>query len=466
MHIQATPSLSSITASAPVIPPAPLSLSEALASAAETRELRLGPGTVEDVADIFRRQFPGRKALVVADPVTFRLAGGRIQRQLAGAGLADAAPFVFDDPNLYAEFGFVEQLEHVFRRHDAIAVAVGSGTINDLAKLAAHRVGRPYLCVATAASMDGYTAFGASITFRGAKQTFDCPAPQAVVADLEVIRTAPSEMTASGYADLQAKVTAGADWLVANALGVDPLNPRAWSIVQGGLRDALADPDGARRGDPAALGALTEGLMLGGFAMQWSKSSRPASGAEHQFSHLWDMEHHTHQGQAPSHGFKVGVATLAIASLYEKLLEIPFDKIDVGHCVAQWPEWDAVAADIRERFAGDDFVHTALEETAAKFVSREQLRQQLLLLTAVWPALREQLRAQLPPLSELRRRLEIVGAPARPEEIGITAARLRRTFQRAYFIRRRFTVLDLAVRTQTLEPCLAALFGAGGTWSR
>lgn len=39
--------------------------------------------------------------------------------------------------------------------------------------------------------MDGYTAFGSSITFRGAKQTFNCPAPRAVIADIDLIRGAP-----------------------------------------------------------------------------------------------------------------------------------------------------------------------------------------------------------------------------------------------------------------------------------
>ena len=59
--------------------------------------------------------------------------------------------------------------------NDAIPIAVGAGSINDLTKLAAHLCGRQYLSVATAASMDGYTAFGASITHEGSKQTFDCP---------------------------------------------------------------------------------------------------------------------------------------------------------------------------------------------------------------------------------------------------------------------------------------------------
>ena len=287
-----------------------LTAAEALGSARETRALLVARRALRETGRIFHEQFPGARAVVVADEQTLPLAALAVAESLRSAGIACVPMFVFRDPALYAEFRFVRELEASLKNHDAIPVAVGSGTINDLAKLASHRAGRPsYLCVATAASMDGYTAFGASITHDGAKQTFNCPAPRAVVADLDVIRRAPVEMTASGYADLLAKVTAGADWILADALGAEPIDPRAWAIVQGGLRDALADPAGARAGQESAIAPLVEGLMLGGFAMQWSKSSRPASGAEHQFSHLWDMEHHTHQGSAPSHGFKVGIAT-------------------------------------------------------------------------------------------------------------------------------------------------------------
>ena len=123
--------------------------------------------------------------------------------------------------------------------------------------------------------MDGYTAFGASITYQGSKQTFNCPAPMAVVADLDVICAAPEEMNASGYADLLAKTTAGADWLVADALGVEAIDRTAWAIVQGGLREAVADPAGVRNRNPEAVRQLTEGLMLSGFAMQ-SATVQPA----------------------------------------------------------------------------------------------------------------------------------------------------------------------------------------------
>jgi glycerol-1-phosphate dehydrogenase [NAD(P)+] len=444
---------------------AKLTLGDALRSARETRALVVGRGALGETARVFQEQFPACRAVVVADKLTFGFAGKTVHNALASAGVTCLAPFVYTDPALYAEFRFVEQLETSLHQHDAIPVAVGSGTMNDLVKLAAHRTGRPaYMCVATAASMDGYTAFGASITHQGAKQTFDCPAPRAVVADIDIICRAPSEMTASGYADLSAKITAGADWILADALGAEPIDPRAWAIVQGGLRDSLADPAGARAGAEAAITPLVEGLMLGGFAMQWTKSSRPASGAEHQFSHLWDMEHHVHNGEAPSHGFKVGIATLASTRFYDQLLRHDFSALDVEHCVARWSSVEGAETRARRMFVGTDFTDTAVTETRAKHVSVPVLRGQLQQLKGTWPAIRERLQAQLLSAAEMKRRLDLAGAPTEPEQIGITRERLRESFFRAYHIRRRFTVLDVAVRTGTLDTLLNGIFGSRGIW--
>ena len=212
----------------------------------------------------------------MADTNTFAAAGQAVLKEFRRAGHACREPFIFAEQNLHAEQQHVAALEEALKEHEAIPVAVGSGTINDLTKLAAHRAGRQYLAVATAASMDGYTAFGASIACEGSKQTINCPVPAAVVADLDVIRAAPASMNAAGYADLLAKTTAGAEWLLADALGVEAIDPTAWAIVQGGLREAVANPAGVRDRNAEALRQLTEGLLLGGFAMQSAKSSRPA----------------------------------------------------------------------------------------------------------------------------------------------------------------------------------------------
>lgn len=437
---------------------------QALKAANETRALRIGSGILNEVAGLFKEQFAGKKAIVVADTTTYRVAGEKVEAELRNANIELLPSFVFTDSHLYAEYSYVDRLVESLKVHDAIPVAVGSGTINDLTKLASHLIGRRYMCVATAASMDGYTAFGASITANGAKQTFSCPAPQAVLADIEIIKRAPGPMTASGYADLFAKVTAGADWILADWMGVEDIDEKAWMIVQDGLHDALSNPEGALAGDEKAVSQLIEGLMLGGFAMQWSKSSRPASGAEHQFSHLWNMEHHLHHGEHISHGFQVSIGMLAITAFYEQVLNTPLEKLDVEACCAAWPEPDLAEKVALDMFAGTDFPNIGLQETKAKYVTREQLAVQLRQLKEYWPEIRERLSKQLIPYKEVKQCLRQVGAPTEPEQIGITRKRLRETFVRAQFIRRRFTVLDLAVRTGYMEKWLDGLFGEGKIW--
>ena len=439
-------------------------LAKALAAARETRALEIGEHAIANTARIFREQFGAKPAVMVTDENTFRIAGEKVAASFRAAGRTLLEPFIFRSPDLYAENRFVLELENALRKHEAIPLAVGSGTINDLTKLAAHRTDRPYIAVATAASMDGYTAFGASITFEGSKQTFLCPAPTAVVADLEIICGAPAEMNAWGYADLLAKVTAGADWIVADALGPEPIDAGAWEIVQSRLRSMVSDPGGIRTARPQAIAHLTEGLMLGGFAMQAMKSSRPASGAEHQFSHLWDMQHHTHNGRAPSHGFKVGIGTLAVTALYERLFEQPLEQLDVDRCCAAWPNREDWLKQARAQFADAELIAVATKEIAAKANGREVIRQQLTKLRATWPELKTRLQKQLIPFAKLKSMLQDAGAPVEPEHISITRTRLKETFRQAFFIRRRFTVLDLAVRAGLLDRCVDEVFSTRGPW--
>jgi glycerol-1-phosphate dehydrogenase [NAD(P)+] len=286
----------------------------------------------------------------------------------------------------------------------------------------------------------------------------------AVLADLNVISAAPGLMNSWGYADLLAKVTAGADWIVADALGAEPIDAQAWAIVQGRLREMVADPGGVPARNRVAIGQLVEGLMLGGFAMQSAKSSRPASGAEHQFSHLWDMQHHTHNGKAPSHGFKVAIGTLAVTALYEHLFELRMEKLDVAVRCAAWPDAETWCRRAGELLQDNELAAGTAKELRAKHITSGQLHGQLEKLRAIWPELRQKLRTQLLPLATLQQMLREAGAPTEPEQIGISRERLRRSYWQAFCIRRRFTVLDLAVRTGLLDPCLSHIFGPDGLW--
>ena len=360
---------------------------------------------------------------------------------------------------------FVEELDGVLAATDAVPVAVGSGVINDLTKLCSHHNGRRYMVVGTAASMDGYTAYGASITKDGNKQTFDCPAPLGMVLDPSISAAAPARMSASGYADLIAKIPAGADWMLSDAVGSEPMDDFAFGLVQDGLKEALSDPAGVHAGNVEKVEQLAEGLLLSGFAMQATQSSRPASGAEHQFSHLWDMEHLKYNGASVSHGFKVGIGTLASTAFLEMLLDAPVEQLDIERCVAAWKSWDETERDIRAIFNDDpEFVARGLKETRDKYVDREGLRDQLTRLKKAWPELRERIRRQIIPFDEVRRRLELVGAPYEPEQIGVSRTRFREAFGKIPYMRSRYTVIDTAFRCGWMEEWLDRLFGKGGVW--
>ncbi len=108
--------------------------------------ITIGSGVLAGIAEVFSQEFPGRSAMVMADDNTYDLAGREVQRRLCAAGCSTKEPFVFPGkPTLHADYRHVLELEAALRAHDAIPVAVGSGTVNDLAKLAVHRCGRPYL---------------------------------------------------------------------------------------------------------------------------------------------------------------------------------------------------------------------------------------------------------------------------------------------------------------------------------
>jgi glycerol-1-phosphate dehydrogenase [NAD(P)+] len=439
----------------------------ALEDATDTRDVLIGPGALEAVAELVGRSAGDRPAVVVADETTWRVAGERVQRRLEAAGRATAEPYRFPPGAfVYAQYENVERLREALAGHDAVPVAVGSGTLNDLVKRAAHELGRPYLTVATAASMDGYTAFGASIAKDGYKQTLTCPAPRAVVADLDVLTGAPAAMTASGYGDLLGKVTAGADWLVADALGVEPVDPGVWSLVQGPLRAAVGRPAELAVGDPAAMDSLIEGLVLSGLAMQAHASSRPASGAEHQFSHLWEMEGLGHDRRPPlSHGFKVGVGTVAVAALYERLLARDLAAVDAAAVRAAWPTPEQVEAAVAAAHTAPGLATAAVAESLAKHAAPDRLERRLALLADRWPTLRDRLAAQLLPAARLAGMLAAAGCPTGPAELGLDRAAFRATYARARMIRRRYTVLDLAAETGLLDECVDELFAPGGFWS-
>jgi glycerol-1-phosphate dehydrogenase [NAD(P)+] len=314
--------------------------------------------------------------------------------------------------------------------------------------------------------MDGYAAFGASITRDGFKITRTCPAPALVVASLDVMATAPARLTASGYGDLIEKVPAGADWVVADALRIEPVDPTAWNLVQPSLRHALADPAACAAGDLGAVSALAEGLLLSGLAMQAHRSSRPASGAGHNFSHQWEMEGHGLDWNPPlTHGIKVGLGTIACCALYEAALGLDVSGIDPEARAAEWLTPEEDVARVTALQPRPEIREPAIAQSQLKYVPAGDAADRVRAIKAAWPAIVERVRPLLLSPAEVAWRLHQVGASYHPAQVGISQVRLRRTYLQAQTIRSRYTIFDALYELGLLDQVVDSLFAPGGYWS-
>ena len=369
----------------------------------ETECFILDSGALAAVPGLCREFFPGRRPWIVADGNTWGAAGKGVLNSLREAGLTPVGPYLFPaSPPLHAENRHVDTLVAAMPP-DAVPVAVGGGTVNDLVKRAAFVAGRRYLCVPTA-----------------------------------VLKAAPPEMAAAGYADLAAKIPAGADWLIVDTLGLEPIRPEVWQMVQPELRDRLSEP--------ADLEKIFLGLAATGYAMQLYRDSRPASGAEHLVSHVWEME-----GIEASHGFKVGIGTLAVTAMMTEAFRLSAAEL---HRVASPPsgpeEREREIAALLSRGVYGDAAGIAMK----KFLSGNELLERRSLIASKWEQMGERVLRQLIPFNEMKRQFQRAGCPVHPAEIGLARADFRDGFRRAQLIRKRYTVLDLAYEAGILELLL------------
>jgi len=435
-------------------------IQRALEAATETKAFITGEGCRLDTPTVFQQYFPGATAIIIADENTFQAAGQIVQERLQGSGVRVLVPYIFPGaPILHAEYEHVETLRELLVQHpEVIPIAVGSGTLNDLVKRTVYELNRRYMIVATAASVDGYSSFGAPIVQHGFKKTMECPAPLVIVADIEVLRDAPFKMTAAGYADLMSKIPAGADWIIADFVDEEPIQPPIWNMIQPPLKTWLGSPERLKEGDAQAFEYLFEGLTMTGFAMQAMHNSRPASGADHLLSHIWDMQHHCDaNGQSVSHGFQVSIGTLGSTALMEVVFARDIQQLDIDAVCQQWISWEAREAEIQHAFKGTPIIDRVLAECQAKYIPVEQLRTRLEQLVAGWEALRQKVSEQIIPYQQLKTMLQAADCPVTPEQINVTKERMRNTYLLAQMIRNRYTILDLAYELNWLEECVGEI---------
>ena len=444
------------------IPVSPFSLMQCLKYADETETVVSKTGALEEIPALIREIFEFDVVYLVSDENTFKAAGQKVKEILIDAGIKIAGSHIFPgSQQLKSDYKHVDCLRNHFKLYekfpDIIPVVIGAGTLNDLVKRAAYELEIPYLCIPTAASVDGYTPNGASLLKYGFKQTFPCSAPKAISADWDILKAAPIWLSSSGFGDLAGKITAGTDWIIAakagthGALQAPSIDPLCWAMVQNGLLETLIKSAEAANGDIEAVGKLFESLAITGFAMQYMKSSRPVSGTEHLFSHIWEMEDFS-----ATHGHKVAVGTLITTAFTEIFFADPFGPPLTSKSYKR-PSIDERKEEVFSGFKNSPARDRITETAAEKFMDEKTIKNINEAFKDSWEKIRSSVLEKLLPYEKLKELLKKGGCPVIPEEIGLTRDLVIADTRRAQMIRNKYGILDLSWDMGNMEIILGKI---------
>jgi glycerol-1-phosphate dehydrogenase [NAD(P)+] len=427
-----------------------------------TQAIILAAGGLQQLPACCAHHLPGRRVLVVDDATTHRLAGAR------AAALLRQADYGVDTLTLptpatghvVADDATVATVKAAIRPDIDFLLAVGAGTVNDVTKLASTQANVPYLVCPTGLSMNGYTSAIAAMLSQGVKRTIPARPAVAVVADLDILSTAPAVMTRAGLGDILSKPVSTADWMLAHLIKGEYYCQVPLRLVERAERACRASAVAIGHGTPEGLQPLAEALFLSGISMVVAGSSSPASGGEHLLSHYWDMTAHLHGRPGHFHGAQVGVATLVTATLYAHLRCLDPADIDIAALRAQYPDWSTQERLMR-RVHGP-LAEAIIPEARKKYLPRDQKEQEWRFIRTHWQDIWQALDAILLPAQAIREVLQAAGAPTTMRALGISAAELRTAFLHAKDMRGRYTVLDFAHDLGLLSTCCDEVLAQSG----
>jgi glycerol-1-phosphate dehydrogenase [NAD(P)+] len=397
------------------------------------REWVYGQEALARLPEVCGRHGRGRRVHVMSDARTHKAAGHEALSRLVGAGFHVSSSIVPDpatgrSPSCDDKTKTRAQAE--IPPCDLL-VAVGSGVINDLAKWIAFEKDTPYLVVATAASMNGYSSANVAATVKGVKTLFNARSPAAILSSPRILAQAPYEMTASGFGDLLAKFTSTTDWRLCQILLEEYYCDRCVELQKQFDPGAMTSGGALSNRDPRALKALFEALALSGILMTMAGSSAPASGGEHMISHTLDMMAALEGGDHDLHGRQVGVATVFTAALYQELLAMEGPRLEALPAELDRGFWGGMAQAVEGH-------HARKKIKAVRAVERLRVRPEL------WDEIRESLAPMVASPEVIKGHLQAAAAAHRLEDIAVSPERFLQAVDHAHEIRDRYTVMDLA----------------------
>lgn len=383
------------------------------------RYLKIGRGAVESLPDAVKA-VGGSKAFLVCDKNTRQAAADRASGILKNAGI-DNVVFELREhgfPKVEPDEYSLGSIAMSFDPTCDVIIAVGGGVINDLCKVFSFDIGRPQIILGTAPSMDGFASNSSSMVVNSVKSTLYNRCPAGIVLDTEIMAKAPMRMLWAGLGDMAAKYISLCEWRISHLVRGEAYCEHVAQLMRNALKKIMANADGLTSRDPDSVGAVAEGLVLSGFAMSFAKVSRPASGLEHYFSHMWDMLSLERGTEADLHGIQVGVGTVLTMNLYERIKTLKPDREKALRHMRDFDsrQWEE---NIRRVFGKTAPQVLAIEKATGKNDPVKHAQRLEKILNG-WDEIQTIISEELPDREWLFDIMRSTGMPMTPEEIGIS----------------------------------------------
>lgn len=280
---------------------------------------------------IFLKNVKGKRVCVLCDENTVNFTQDVFYLLSRNGNICSL--YVYPEREPVADENAIASALHASNTSDYI-LAVGAGTLNDIAKYAGFLSDKKSGVYVTAPSMDGFSSGVTPLIEGGVKITKTAQAASDVLIDYDVIKTAPALMIGAGVGDILAKYCSLADWKISSLLLGEELNDEAYSLMRVALSKCDGDVSRILKGEKEGLSSLMEALLVSGYSMMIAGNSRPASGAEHHMSHYLEMDFLRRGKRVPLHGIKVGLGTMVSLWLYKRAPSLQFDGAEKVAAVA------------------------------------------------------------------------------------------------------------------------------------
>ncbi len=380
------------------------------------------------------------KVFLIADENTFTAAGDAVCKILASSG-TKILSHIYRDEILHPDETSTGSAIMHYKKDCDLILAVGSGVINDIGKIVANVTGRLYIIVATAPSMDGYASATSSMTMDGLKTSLDSKCADVIFGDTDILCNAPIKMMLSGLGDMLAKYVSICEWRISHLINGEYYCEKVAELVRSSLKKCVDNAEGLLQRDENAVKAVFEGLVICGAAMKFAGMSRPASGVEHYFSHIWDMRGVEFGEAVEFHGIQCAVGTLIAVKLYEKIKNCTPER-QKALAYAEAFDFAAWSETLRKFLGKGAEAMIALEEKEQKY-NLESHRKRLGTLLSKWDAILQIIEEELPAFSELENLFDKASLPKTMAEIGLDEELLPITFKATKDIRDKYVLSRL-----------------------